>query len=770
MSEISLFDNGEEKVSYLDEMSESFIDYAMSVITSRALPDLRDGLKPVQRRIILAMHEEGLAKKFSKCAGIVGEVLKKWHPHGDSAVYEALVRLAQDWVMKLPLVQGQGNFGSIDGDLPAAYRYTEAKLSPITEFLLKDLEKDTVDKIHNYNGTDKEPLVFPTVFPNLLLNGSSGIAVGMATNIPPHNITEVMDALLVLLEDEKLSNEDLMEYIKGPDFPTGATIIGVDGIKDAYLTGKGSLKVRGIIETEKNKDKLKLVIKEIPYGVIKSRITSKIVELIKNKKIEGIVDIRDESDKNGIRLVLELRKNAPIDLIEEKLFKLTPLESFFSINLLALIDGKPKLLKLKEILLHFINFRKEIVRRRTVFDLRKAKERILILEGFKKVLDFKDEYLKKILPVSKSKDGLKELIEERFLLDKVQSEAVVILANYKFSSMEVSKIMEEYDLIKQQIEALNEILLKEAVLIKIIKKEFLDIKTKFKQDRKTKILENFESKKLIDLIPDQKVLVSLTYGNFIKRYNIESEVQERDSRVVFIGDDVIKKIVVGNTAENILVFTKNGRLTPILCFNIQELRRYGKGLEVSSFIKNLENKDVMNIEAFSEDDVLFLTKASYFKKLNLNEFKTIKAKGSTAFSIRKNDELIFAGKAPYKNLALISEKNEILVKNISELTANKTAQKLFNPLKAFFFFDDETKDILLLDKTGDIESVSFKDFLKKYKSKYRDKYILPINNGDELIIFTSEKRFLNINKNTTKVELGVNELIINSFIFNSLEI
>lgn len=770
MSEMSLFGKGEDRVSYLDEMSESFIDYAMSVITSRALPDVRDGLKPVQRRIILAMHDEGLAKKFSKCAGIVGEVLKKWHPHGDTAVYEALVRLAQDWVMRAPLVHGQGNFGSIDGDSAAAYRYTEAKLSSITEFLLKDLEKETVDKVYNYNGTDKEPIVFPTSFPNLLLNGSSGIAVGMATNIPPHNITELMDALLVLLENETASDEELLSLIKGPDFPTGATIIGSEGIKDAYLTGRGSIKVRGIIETETVKDKQKLVIKEIPYGIIKNRITSKIVELIKNKKIEGITDIRDESDKNGIRLVLELRKNAPTHLIEEKLFKLTPLESFFSINLLALIDGKPKLLKLREILIHFINFRKEIIRRRTLFDLKKAKERILILEGFKKVLDFKDEYLKKILPLAKSKDALKEIIEERFTLDKIQSEAVVILPNYKFSSLEVSKILEEYDAIKLQIEALNEILTKDTVLIKIVKKEFVDIKTKFKEERKTKIIDNFESKKFIDLIPDQEVLVSLTYGNFIKRYNIDAEIQDRNSKVIFTGDDVIRKIVLANTSKNILVFTKNGRVTPLLCFNIQELRRYGKGVEVASLIKGIENKDVINIEAYGNSDILFLSKKSYFKKLNMTELQNLKAKGSSVFNLRKEDELIFTGHTPYKNIALISEKNELLIKKVDELTINNTPQKLCNPLKSYFFFDEEIKNILLVDSKGAIEKLEFSIFIKNYKKKYFNAHLLPIIGDDELIAYTSNKRFLNINKNTENLELVDGELILSSFVFNSLEI
>ncbi|MEI6080728.1 MAG: DNA gyrase subunit A, partial [bacterium] len=415
-------------VSYIDEMQESFIDYAMSVITSRALPDIRDGLKPVQRRILFAMAQEGLFhdKKYSKCAGIVGEVLKTYHPHGDIAVYDALVRMAQSWVMRYALVEGQGNFGSIDGDSPAAYRYTEARLDKLSSYLMLDIEKETVDKVDNYNNTDKEPVVLPARFPNLLVNGASGIAVGMATNIPPHNLVEIIDATIELIKDPEIKIAKLLEYVKGPDFPTAASIIADNGITDAYVTGRGTIRIRAEIVIEKDRDKKRIVITEIPYGIVKTRITTRIVELIKTKKIDGITDIRDESAKEGVRIVLDLAKNAPVDFIIEKLYKNTPLDSNFAVNMVALVDGRPKLVNLKEVLRIFIEYREEVVRRRTLFELKKAEERKHILEGFVKVLSQKERYLKEILPKAKDKTDLKETVEGEFKLTPIQSEALVI--------------------------------------------------------------------------------------------------------------------------------------------------------------------------------------------------------------------------------------------------------------------------------------------------------------------------------------------------------
>jgi len=767
MSEISLFSNN-NKVSYLDEMSKSFIDYAMSVITSRALPDIRDGLKPVQRRILLAMYEEGLLKNFSKSAGIVGEVLKKYHPHGDTAVYEALVRLTQNWIMRVPLIDGQGNFGSIDGDSAAAYRYTEAKLNKICQYLLKDIEKDTVDKVLNYNGTIYEPIVFPSVVPNLLINGSSGIAVGMATNIPPHNPAEILNALIAILDDNLIEDEAIFKIVKGPDFPTAATIIGQEGIKEAYLKGKGNFKIRGIIEHEKVKDKDRLVIKEIPFSILKSRITTKIVDLLKIKKIDGISDIRDESDKNGIRLVLDLKKHTAVALLKEKLFKLTPLETSYNINMVALKNAKPKLFSLREILFYFIEFRKEIVRKRTIYSLKKAEEKLNLLDGFKKVLEFKDEYLKKILPLATSKESLKTQIESRFSINSIQSEAVVNLANYKFSSMEISKIIDEYNELKKEMDIMDEILKKEEVLIKIIKNEFIELKNLINTPRLTKIIDNFENKSLKDLIPDKTVLVSLTLSGFVKRYNIDSETELRDTKVIFTGDDIVTKVIKANTAKKILFFSKTGKLFSETCFTLPELRRYGKGVEVSSIIND---KDIFTIESSDNNkSILMLSKNGYLKKLILTDAENIKSSGVNVFKLKKQDYLILANKTNYDNLFLISKKSSykiIKLKDLKTLEKQEAAIKIFEEIDKFFFFDNDLKEFLILNEQGLANFISFESFIKLDNKSMINKIYLPISNNFELIIKTSKDRFLYLNKNKVKLDLEANEKIVDSFIFYS---
>lgn len=751
-------------VSYIDEMQESFIDYAMSVITSRALPDIRDGLKPVQRRILFAMANEGLFhdKKYSKCAGIVGEVLKRYHPHGDIAVYDALVRMAQPWVLRYALVEGQGNFGSIDGDSPAAYRYTEARLDKLSSYLMLDIEKETVDKTDNYNNTDKEPVVLPARFPNLLINGASGIAVGMATNIPPHNLGEVLDATIALVKDPDIKIEKILEYIKGPDFPTAASIISDGNIKEAYLTGKGTIRIRAEIIVEKEKDKKRIVITEIPYGVVKTRITTKIVELIKTKKIEGITDIRDESAKEGVRIVLDVSKNAPVDFIIEKLYKNTPLDSNFAVNMVALIDGKPKLVNLKEVLKIFIEYREEIIRRRTIFELKKAEERKHILEGFVKVLNQKERYLKEILPKSKDKVDLKTTIEKEFILSPVQSEALVILPNYRFSGLEVDKIKEEHADLVKEVEELLSILNSEEKVKKILIKEFTEIKTKFPEQRLTRIISDFEDKKLVDLIPSQEVMVSITQGSFIKRYNLETEqIADRASNVVFTGDDVVRFVTKANMAERILVFGSDAKVYPLKVFSIPEMRRYGKGVDLKELLKLKENVSIAGVfDETVQEEVLVITKKGYAKRINISEFNGIKSNGVSIFTLRKDDYVIAAEPINGQVLFILEEKGLITKKRINDIELSersKPSVKICTTYEAHAFTDEEKNSPLLIYASGSIgKTLSSKDKAVSI--------IFPVQ-GSEFVAVTSSGRYVLVNNFSESVKLDGTEKIDRVFTY-----
>jgi len=767
MEQQDFFNKGivDNSVSYLDEMQESFIDYAMSVITSRALPDIRDGLKPVQRRILFAMANEGLFhdKKYSKCAGIVGEVLKKYHPHGDVAVYDALVRMAQSWVMRYALVEGQGNFGSIDGDSPAAYRYTEARLDKLSSFLMMDIEKDTVDKTDNYNNTDKEPIVLPTRFPNLLINGASGIAVGMATNIPPHNLTEILDATIALVKDPQMKAEKLLEYVKGPDFPTAASIIEDGGIKEAYTTGRGTIRIRAEIIVEKDKDKKRIVITEIPYVIVKTRITTRIVELIKTKKLEGITDIRDESTKEGVRLVLDLAKNAPVDFIIEKLYKNTPLDSNFAVNMVALIDGKPKLVNLREILEIFIDYREEVVRRRTIFELKKAEERKHILEGFVKVLSQKERYLKEILPKSKDKTDLKTKVESEFSLSPIQSEALVILPNYRFSGLEVDKIKAEHAELSKEVEELLSILNSEDKVRKILIKEFTEIKTKFPEVRKTRIISGFEDKKLVDLIPSQEVMVSITQGSFIKRYNMETEQQsdERVSNVVFTGDDVVRFVTKTNMAERVLIFGSDGKVYPLKVFSLPEMRRYGKGVDIKELLKLKENVNVVGVfDEMDLSDIIILTKKGYAKRVKLEDFKGIKANGVSLFPLRKDDEVIAAQTISSQYLSILEEKGTIArvkVDNIELSVRGQAPAKIVVTYVAHAFMQGEKDKPVLIYSSGNLGQAS----------STKDKAVAVMTNipGSEFVAVTSNGKYLLINNPLEPIPLETSDKLENVFTY-----
>jgi len=756
---------GEETLSYLDEVKESFIDYAMSVITSRALPDIRDGLKPVQRRILFAMANEGLLsdKKFTKCAGIVGEVLKKYHPHGDTAVYEALVRLAQPWVMRYQLIEGQGNFGSIDGDSPAAYRYTEARLDRLSSYLLSDIEQDTVDHGDNYNNTAKEPLVLPARFPNLLINGTSGIAVGMATNIPPHNLVEVMDALIAMLKDPELSVEEINKYIKGPDFPTGASIVDDGGIIDAYKSGRGTIRLRSEIKVETEKDKKRIVISEIPYSVVKTRIITKIVDLIKTKKIDGIVDIRDESAKAGVRIVLDLAKGAPVDFIIEKLYKNTPLDSNFAVNMVALVDGKPQTVDIRRILNIFIHYREEIVRRRTTYTLGKANEKKHILEGYKKVLDFKDKYLKEILPKAKDKQDLKVKAEKEFALTPLQSEALVILPNYKFAGMEVNKIIEEYKELAKLVEELLDILNSDHRIKKILKDEFTEIKMKFPDSRKTRIISNFEDKKLDDLIPSQEVIVAITNGGFIKRYNPAAEQGERQSDVVFTGDDVVRFVCKADMSERILLFATDAKVYPLKVFSIPEMRRYGKGVDIKELLKLKDNiKIVAVFDEVVDKEIVILTKKGFVKRIKLSEFNGIKSNGVAVFGLRKDDEVLFVDYADKDLLAIQSNGS------VAEIKVDKTELSIRGKAP-----DKVLEGAIACTKIMDGERVFvYADgmlFKGKLKEKTKQKPLAIIFDTpkakSEYVVQTSNGNYLLIDPKLEKVQLNPEEQIREVFAF-----
>ena len=759
--------NTEESISYIDEIKESFLDYSMSVITSRALPDIRDGLKPVQRRILYAMHSEGLLhdKKFSKCAGIVGEVLKKYHPHGDTAVYDALVRMSQTWVMRYPLAEGQGNFGSLDGDSAAAYRYTEARLDKLSSFLMSDIDKDTVDMTDNYNNTGKEPTVLPSAFPNLLVNGASGIAVGMATNIPPHNIGELMDALITFVKDPEVDLKGIMSFIKGPDFPTGAAIIDDGSILQAYETGKGVVRLRAEIAIEKEKDKKRLVIKEVPYGVVKSRITTKIYELIKSKKLDGITDIRDESNQEGVRIVLDLSKTAPEDFIIEKLYKNTPLDSNFAVNMVCLVDGKPQLVGLKKMLKLFVEFREEVIRRRTVFELVKAREKQHILEGFKKVLDNKDRYLKEILPKAKDKQDLKAKVEKEFLLTPVQSEALVILPNYKFSGLEVEKIIAEHTELSKYVKELEEILNSEQKIRKILKDEFTEIKTKFADPRRTRIVGNFEEKKLEELIPSKEVMVAVTVGGFIKRYESSTEQGERNSSVVFTGDDVVRYVSKADLSQKIILFTSIGKAYPLRVFSIPEMRRYGKGVDIKELLKLKEDIKIVGIiDENVEQDVTLITSKGHVKKINTADLKGMKSNGVSLFSVRKGDDIVAMVGGLAKGVWILPSKGAVVQLDLSSVPVTprgKAPEKLLDGVESYCPVNSLGLEKIFVYSDGSI---------KAQASKIRPCGVIysSIGSNTEFVAITSLSRYLLIDLNQGAVQLGPQEKIVSVFSFNSL--
>jgi DNA gyrase, A subunit len=632
------------------EMRDSFMEYAMSIIVSRALPDVRDGLKPVHRRILFAMSELGMSpdKPYKKSARIVGEVIGKYHPHGDSAVYDTMVRMAQDFSMRYMLVDGHGNFGSVDGDMAAAMRYTEARLSKIAMELLRDLNKETVDFVPNYDGEETEPAVLPSRFPNLLVNGVTGIAVGMATNIPPHNLVEVIDGIQALIANPEITSLELMNYIKGPDFPTYGYVMGQAGIRQAYTTGRGSVTMRAKATIEENGGKARIIVHELPYQVNKARLVEKIAELVREKKVEGITDLRDESDRNGMRIVIELRRDVTPSVVLNNLYKQTQLQSTFGINMLALVNGEPKVLNIKDILYHYLQHQIEIIRRRTEFDLKKAEARAHILEGLRIALDNLDEVIA-LIRGSRTTDDAREGLIARFGLTLEQAQAILDMRLQRLTGLERDKIEAEYNELLAKIAEYKAILADEQLVLDIISTELNEISEKFGDERRTEITIGEDEILDEDLIPREDVIISITHSGYVKRLPVTTYRSQKRGGKGVIGmdtkdDDFVEHLFVSNTHHYLLFFTDKGKVYRLKAYEIPDLSRTARGTPIINLLQ-IEQGEVVNavipVESFDNDNYLFFaTRQGVVKKTPLDDYSNIRKVGLIAISLREDDDLI----------------------------------------------------------------------------------------------------------------------------------
>ncbi len=634
-------------------IEESYLAYSMSVIIGRALPDARDGLKPVHRRILYAMHELGLTSKvaYKKSARIVGDVIGKYHPHGDNAVYDALVRMAQDFSMRLELVDGQGNFGSIDGDNAAAMRYTEARMTKASEEILRDIDKDTIDFVPNYDDTLKEPDILPSRLPNLLVNGANGIAVGMATSIPPHRIDEIIDALVHVLENPNAGLDEILEFVKGPDFPTGGIIYGKAGIIESYKTGRGRVKVRAKVHVEKTKNKEIIVLDEMPFQTNKAKLVEQISDLAREKQIEGISEVRDESDREGIRVVIELKRDAMSEIVLNHLYKLTTMETTFSIILLAIYNKEPKIFTLLELLHLFLNHRKTIIIRRTIFELEKAKARVHILEGYLIALDNIDEIVR-LIKTSQSPEAAKNALMERFTLSEIQSKAILEMRLQRLTGLERDKIKEEYQNLLELISDLNGILKSEDRLNEVVKTELLEVKEQFSSQRRTEIQEAYENIDIEDLIANEPMVVSMSYKGYVKRVDLKAyERQNRGGKGKLSGntyeDDFIENFFVANTHDILLFITNKGQLYHLKVYKIPEASRIAMGKAIVNLISLAPDEKIMatlSTKDFSDERSLaFFTKNGVVKRTNLSEFGSNRSySGIRAIVLDEGDELVSA--------------------------------------------------------------------------------------------------------------------------------
>jgi len=729
-------DNGSNiiNVNIEDEMKKSYLDYAMSVIVSRALPDVRDGLKPVHRRILYAMNELGVTydKPYRKSARIVGDVLGKYHPHGDSSVYDAMVRLAQDFNTRYLLIDGHGNFGSIDGDSPAAMRYTEVRMTKLASEMIRDINKDTIEFRPNFDDTLKEPVTLPSRFPNLLVNGSSGIAVGMATNIPPHNLREVIDGIIKLIDDPSISIEELMKTIKGPDFPTGALIMGKEGIKSAYKTGRGKITLRAVANIEEaSRGKMRIVVTELPYQVNKARLIEKIAELVRDKKIEGISDLRDESDREGMRIVIELKRDANANVVLNNLYKQTQLQTTFGIIMLALVDDEPKILSLKKMLKHYIDYQKEIIIRRTRYDLNKAEERAHIVEGLKIAIDNIDEVIN-IIRSSKEESTAKERLIERFGLSEKQAQAILDMRLRRLTGLEREKLEEEYEALIKEINRLKEILGSERLVLEIIKSELLEIKEKFGDDRRTKIMPAPDDIDIEDMIEEEDVIITLTHSGYIKRipestYKTQKRGGKGITGLTTKENDFVENLFITSTHDNILFFTNKGKAYMLKAYDIPEGKRQSKGTAIVNLLNLSKDESISAVipikEYDPESNLVFVTKNGIIKKTKMDAFKNIRKNGLIAISLKEGDELIQVKKTDgNKEIILVTSMGMAIRFNeedVREMGRNATGVKAIklreNDVVVAMDLVEEGKSLLVVSEYGYGKRTS----LEEYKTQNR---------------------------------------------------
>lgn len=669
------YSNIQQKIIDVDidkEMKKSFLEYSMSVIVSRALPDVRDGLKPVHRRILYSQFEDNLTpdKPYKKCATTVGNVLGRYHPHGDASVYDALVRLAQDFSMRYMLVDGHGNFGSVDGDPPAAYRYTEARMSKISTEMLTDIEKDTVNFLPNYDDSRKEPEVLPSRFPNLLVNGSTGIAVGMATNIPPHNLGEVIDAMCCLIDNPNASLDDLMQYIKGPDFPTAGIIMGQSGIRAAYATGRGRITVRARAEIVEEKNRFKIIVTELPYQVNKARLVETIANMVKEKRIEGISNIDDHSDRNGMHIVIDIKREASPQIVLNQLYSYTQMQITFSAIMIAIVNGEPKTLSLKEILRNYVDFQVDVITRRTIFDLKKAEERAHVLEGLKKAIDFIDEVIS-IIRSSKDQPTAKQRLGERFELDEIQTQAIVSMRLGQLSGLERTKIEDELGQLNIKIADFKDILQNSERLLSIIKEEALAIKKKYNDERRTEIVAVSGEVDIEDLIPEEDCVLTLTEFGYIKRQKSDTyKLQRRGGRGVSgmsrREEDVAKEMFVANSHDHVMFFTNLGRVYKLKCYEIPEGSRTSKGMNINNLLPLSADESVTSMikvpDIESEQYLVMVTRNGIIKRTELSAFSHARKNGLIAIDLNEGDELAWVRLTDGNKELIVATRNGMAIR------------------------------------------------------------------------------------------------------------
>ena len=731
-----------------DEIKGSYIDYAMSVIVARALPDVRDGLKPAHRRVLFGMSELSLdySKTYKKCARIVGEVLGKYHPHGDIAVYDTLVRMAQDFSMRYPLVDGQGNFGSIDGDSPAAMRYTEARLSRIAGEMLRDLEKNTVDFAPNFDESLKEPLVLPSLLPNLLLNGASGIAVGMATNIPPHNLSDTVDAVIALIKAPDISVDKLIKIIKAPDFPTGGIIFGYEGVREAYKTGRGRIVVRAKANIETLKSgRVNIIITEVPYQVNKANLIEKIADLVREKKIEDISDIRDESDRDGIRVVVELKRDSEPQVVLNNLYKHTQMQTTFGVIMLALVGGVPKVLDLKQMMEHFVEHRHNVVVRRTKFDLDAAEKRAHILEGYKIALDNIDEVVR-LIKKSKDPEAAKTALMRRFKLSEIQAKAILALTLQRLTGLERKKIEDEYRETIKLIEKLKTILASKAMRMEIIREELVELKKNYGDERRTEIVEKASEFSIEDMIAEEDVVITITHNGFIKRYPVSGyRRQSRGGKGITAQstreDDFVEHMFIASTHQHILFFTDKGRAYWLKVHEVPEGGRVSRGRSIVNLVGKMPDEQItafLPVKDFEDGFfITMVTKRGFVKKVALNEFSNPRKVGIIAIGLDKGDRLIDAWLTDGKQDIIVGSKNGLAMrfneKDVREMGRNARGVRGMNLSKG-----DEVIGMIVISRPGaSVLVVTDKGFGKRsevgeYSLRHRGgKGLITVKTGDK---------------------------------------